>query len=78
MLGSRTSEGGGPMAFSDKQAALRYINEYQKQNYDRITVMAERGKKAQYQAAAKKQGLSLSAFVMQCVDAKIEEMKEQE
>lgn len=63
------------MAFTDKKAAFNYINAYQKEKYDRITVMAEKGKKAEYQAAAKLKGLSLSAFVMQCVDEKIEEMK---
>ena len=34
------------MAFSDKQAAFNYINEYQKEKYDRITVMAQKGKKS--------------------------------
>ncbi len=63
------------MAFTDKQAAFRYVNEYQKQKYDRITVMADKGKKEQYQAAAKLRGMSLSAFVMQCVDDKIAEMQ---
>lgn len=63
------------MAFSDKQAAFNYVNQYQKEKYDRITVMADKGKKEEYQAAAKKEGLSLSAFVMLCVDEKIEQMK---
>lgn len=62
------------MAFTDKQAAFKYVNDYQKEKYDRITVMAEKGKKAEYQAAAKLQGKSLSAFVMQCVDEKIERL----
>lgn len=51
------------------------VNRYQKEKYDRITVMASKGKKAEYQAAAKLKGMSLSAFVMQCVDDKIAEMK---
>ena len=63
------------MAFIDKKAAFDYVNAYQKKKYDRITVMAEKGKKDEYQAAAKLKGLPLSAFVMQCVDEKIEEMK---
>lgn len=61
------------MAFVDKKEAFRYINEYQKEKYDRITVMAEKGKKAKYQEAAKKAGMSLSAFIAQCVDEKINE-----
>lgn len=63
------------MTFTDKKAAFDYINAYQKEKYDRITVMAEKGKKAEWQAAAKLKGMSLSAFVMQCVEEKIEEMK---
>ena len=63
------------MAFTDKQAAFNYVNQYQKENYDRITVMADKGKKAEYQAAAKSLNMSLSAFVMQCVDEKIASMK---
>lgn len=62
------------MAFIDKKAAFDYVNAYQKEKYDRITVMAEKGKKAKYQAVAKIKGVSLSAFIMKCVDEKIEEM----
>jgi len=63
------------VAYKNKQDAYNNINKYQKENYDRITVMASKGKKAEYQAAAKIKGLSLSAFVMQCVDEKIAELK---
>lgn len=63
------------MAFTDKQAAFSYINQYQKEKYDRITVMADKGKKEAYQSAAKLKGMSLSAFIMACVDEKIESMK---
>ena len=59
------------MAFADKKAAFKYVNEYQKEKYDRITVMADKGKKAKYQEAAKEAGLSLSGFIMKCVDEKI-------
>lgn len=63
------------MAFTDKKAAFDYVNNYQKEKYDRITVMADKGKKAEYQTAAKLKGLSLSAFIMACVDEKIKDMK---
>lgn len=66
------------MAFTDKQAAFKYVNEYQKEKYDRITVMADKGKKAEYRAAAKSKGMSLSAFIMSCVDEKIESMNRKE
>lgn len=63
------------MAFTDKQAAFDYINQYQKEKYDRITIMAKKGKKAKYQAAAQLKGMKLSSFIMACVDEKIEAMK---
>ena len=59
------------MAFADKKAAFAYVNKYQKEKYDRITVMADKGKKEKYKEAAKKEGLSLSSFIMKCVDEKI-------
>lgn len=60
------------MAFLNKQAGYEYVNNYQKEKYDRITVMATKGKKVEYQEAAKQCGMSLSAFIMACVDEKIE------
>ena len=44
------------MAFTDRKAGLDYINQYQKEKYDRITIMASKGKKAKYQEAAKSKG----------------------
>lgn len=64
------------MAFTDRKAGLNYINQYQKEKYDRITIMASKGKKAKYQEAAKSKGMSLSAFVMECVDEKIKYMND--
>lgn len=63
------------MAFSEKKAAFEYVNKYQKENYDRITIMAKKGKKLEYKEAAQREGMSLSAFVMACVDEKIKKMK---
>ena len=54
---------------------LQYINDYQKEKYDRITVMASKGKKEEWKAAAKLKNMSLSEFVMFCVNEKIENMK---
>lgn len=63
------------MAFIDKKEAFKYVNEYQKEKYDRITVMAAKGKKEEYQTAAKIKGMKLSAFVQYCVDKEIDRMK---
>ena len=40
------------VAFKDKQKELSYIAQYQKDNYDRITVMSPKGTKEQLKAAA--------------------------
>lgn len=64
------------MAFTDKQAAFNYVNQYQKEKYDRITVMAKKGKKEEYQAAADLKGMSLSSFIQDCVEKEISRMKE--
>lgn len=63
------------MAFTDRESAFRYINEYQKKKYDRITVMAAKGKKEEYQTAAKLKGMKLSAFVQYCVEKELDRMK---
>ena len=63
------------MAYKDEKKKLAYINEYQQRNYDRITVMASKGKKQEWQTPAKIKGVSLSAFIMDCVEKEIERMK---
>lgn len=59
------------MAFSDKQAAFKYINEYQKQKYDRITILRKSGEKKQLEEIAKSKGLSVTQFINACIDEKL-------
>ena len=40
------------MAFKNKEKELAYIAQYQKDNYDRITVMSPKGTKEKLKAAA--------------------------
>lgn len=64
------------MAFSDKQAAYRYVNEYQKEKYDRITILRTAGDKKKLEAIAKEKGFdSLTKFVNNCIDEKLKRMK---
>lgn len=63
------------MAFSDKQAAYKYVNEYQKTKYDRITILRKAGEKEKLEAIAKEKGCSLTQFVNQCIDEKLKRMK---
>ena len=63
------------MAFKDKGKELSYIAQYQKDNYDRITVMAPKGTKDQIKAAADLKSVSVSSFVLECVQKELERMK---
>lgn len=63
------------MAFTKKEDEYKYIADYQKENYDRITLLAPKGMKKDIKAAAELKGMTLSAFVMSCVQAEIDRMK---
>lgn len=47
---------------------IKYNNEYNKQSYDRINLMTEKGKKSQWSEKAKAAGLSLNAYITRAVD----------
>ena len=64
------------MAYKDKKVAFQKVNEYQKENYDRITVMASKGSKEKWRQAAAVKDMSLSSFVMDCVEKEISRMKQ--
>lgn len=66
---------GVKMAFAKKEDELSYIAKYQKDNYDRITVMAPKGKKEEFRKAAEFKNMKLSAFVLDCVEKELERMK---
>lgn len=63
------------MAFKEKGKELSYIAQYQKDNYDRITVMAPKGTKDDLKAAAAFKNMKLSEFVLDCVNKELERMK---
>lgn len=63
------------MAFKDREKELSYIAQYQKDNYDRITVMAPKGTKEELKSAAKFKNMALSAFVLDCINKELERMK---
>ena len=64
------------VAYRNKEDGIEYIKQYQKEHYDRITIMAEKGKKKEYKLAADLKGMSLSAFVQSCVEKEIARMRE--
>ena len=54
--------------------AIKYQNDFNKRNYDRITVMVPKGKKAELKALCKEQGFSMNGFVISAIKEKIEKM----
>lgn len=65
------------MAFKEKEKELSYIAQYQKDNYDRITVMAPKGTKEEIKKAAELKGMKISGFVLDAVQKELLRMKEQ-
>ena len=61
---------------ASKNAAFEYINQYQKENYDRITILRKSGEKERLTNIAKEKGYrNLTEFINACIDEKINRMK---
>lgn len=58
-----------------RKAAFDYVNQYQKKNYDRITILRSAGDKEKLNAIAKEKCCSLTQFINQCIDEKLKRMK---
>ena len=59
-----------------KKAAYNYINDYQKRNYDRITILRRSGEKEKLTKIAKEKGYnSLTDFINSCIDEKLKRIK---
>ena len=61
---------------ADKKAAYEYINQYQKEKYDRITILRKSGDKERLTNIAKQKGYrTVTEFINACIDEKISRMK---
>ena len=63
------------MAFADKKSAADYINGYQKENYERITILMPKEKGIALKEYCKSKDIKTSAFINQCIDEKLKRMK---
>jgi hypothetical protein len=64
------------MAFADKKEAYGYINQYQREKYDRITILRKSGDKERLTQIAKDKGYrSMTEFINACIDEKINRLK---
>lgn len=58
-----------------KKAAYDYVNQYQKEKYDRITILRKSGEKERLTAIAKEKGYkSVTEFINACIDEKLKRM----
>ena len=57
------------------KASQRAVNKYIANNYDRLNITVPKGKKVEYKAAAEAEGKSLNAFIIECVEKRMEEVK---
>lgn len=56
----------------NRQAAYKYINEYQKKKYDRITILRKSGEKERLTKIASEHGYrTITEFINACIDEKI-------
>ena len=69
-----TLSNGGSMSYKKTDKLIKYNNEYNKQNYDRISLMLPKGKKALIQQAAKVQGISANQFINAQIDKQLDAM----
>ncbi len=61
---------------ADKKVAYAYVNNYQKENYDRITITRKAGEKERLAEIAREKGYrSLTEFINTCIDEKINRLK---
>lgn len=52
-----------PTAFKEKKREIAYNNEYNRENYDRITIMMPKGTREKLKEIARERGESVNALV---------------
>ena len=52
-----------PTAFKEKKRRIAYNNEYNRENYDRITIMMPKGTREKLKEIARERGESVNALV---------------
>jgi predicted HicB family RNase H-like nuclease len=57
------------MAYKDKGRAIKYVNDYKRDNYDRINLLVPKGEKAKIKARAEAQSKSLNQYIVDKINA---------
>ena len=55
------------------KAAQKAVNKYIANNYDRLNLTVPKGRKNEYKVAAEAEGKSLNAFIVECIEKRMEE-----
>ena len=63
------------MAYKKTDKLIKYNNDYNKANYDRINLMVAKGKKEVIQAAAQARGVSVNSFIVGAIDKELERLE---
>ncbi len=56
---------------SEKFDQVKYVNDYTRQNYDRFSLTAPKGRKDEIKEAAKAAGMSLNEYILTAVAEKM-------
>lgn len=62
------------MAYKDKADTIRYNNDFNKKNYDRINLTMKKGKKELIQRAAQIRGESVNTFINNLIDKELKKI----
>ena len=62
------------MAYKKTDKLIKYNNQFNKDNYDRISLMIPKGTKEVIQLCAKVDGESVNGFINRLIDAEIDRM----
>ena len=54
--------------------AIKYQNDFNRRNYDRIAIMVPKGKKEELKALCKEHGVSMNAFIISAIDEKLKNL----
>ena len=57
---------------------VKYQNDYIRENYDRISLAFPKGEKAAIKEAARKEGVSMSEYILAAVDEKMGRINKEE
>lgn len=60
------------MAYKKTDKLIKYNNDYNKANYDRINLMVAKGKKDLIRQAAQANGETVNTFINRLIDAELE------